>query len=131
MNVALPFAEAMLQKHGEFFPFGATMNGKGEVSHVGGYDGREHPASADIIKLLKEAFRAGAKTGEIKATALVYDVRVVLPASGEKSDAVAVSLNHRANYSVVVLFPYRIESGKVVFGDTFAQKGEADIFANK
>jgi hypothetical protein len=131
MNVALPFAEEMLQKHGEFFPFGATMNAKGEISHVGGYDGREHPPSADIIKLLKDGFRAGAKNGELKATALVYDVRVILPGSGEKSDAVAVSLNHRANYSVVVLFPYRIDGGKVVFGETFAQEGEADIFASK
>lgn len=131
MNLALPFAEEMLQEHGEFFPFGATMNAKGEINHIGGYDGREHPPSADIIKLLKDGFRARAKNGEVKATALVYDVRVILPGSGEESDAVAVSLNHRANYSVIVLFPYRIDGGKVEFGEAFAQEGEADIFASK
>jgi hypothetical protein len=131
MNAALPFAEEMLRKHGEFFPFGATMDNRGEIAHVGGYDGREHPPSADIIKLLKDGFRSGARTDRYKATALVYDVRVSLPPDGQKSDAIAVSLNHRANYSVVVMFPYRLEDGVVVFGEAFAQGGEADIFSSK
>ena len=131
MNVLLPFAQQMLEKHGEFFPFGGTMNGKGEVAHIAGYDGREQPPSADIIKLLKDEFRSGARSGQYKATGLAYDVRVVLPSTGKKSDAVAISLNHRDSYSVVVLFPYEINGGKVVFGEVFAEKGEADVFNSK
>ena len=53
---------------------------------------------------------------------------IKLPSSGEISDAIAVSLNHRDNYSVIVLIPYKIDAGKLIPGGTLAQKGEADIF---
>jgi hypothetical protein len=131
MNVVLPFAEEMLAKHGEFFPFGGVMKRNGEIAHIAGYDGRGQPPSADIIKLLRDGFRSGARSGEYRATALVYDVRVALPSSGQKSDAVAVALDHRDQYSVVVLFPYSLQDGKVVFGETFAEKGEASVFGSK
>ena len=43
-------------------------------------------------------------------------------------DAIAVSLNHREGYSIIALFPYKIDSGKLTLGTAFAQEGEADIF---
>lgn len=131
MNVLFPFAQQMLEKHGEFFPFGGTMKINGEIAHAAGYDDREQPPSADIIQILKDGFRSGARSGEYKVTALVYDVRVVLPSSGEKSDAIAVSLDHRDNFSVVVFFPYQLNNGKVVFGEVFAEKGKSDVFKSK
>jgi hypothetical protein len=131
LSSVLPFAEQMLSLHGEFFPFGGAMRPDGKFVSVGGFDGEEHPLSADIIRLIKDGFIQSAHRGEYKATALVYDVRVKVPSTGEKSDAIAVSLNHRDDYSVVVLFPYRITDGKLVIGDPFAQQGEADIFPHR
>lgn len=128
LNSALPFAKQMLDRFGEFYPYGATMRVDGQIACVVGQDGAEHPPSAEVIKLLKAAFIGGAKRGEIKASALIYDVRVTLPESDKKSDAIAVALNHRDGYSVIVLFPYSIENGKAVIGAAFAQKGEADVF---
>ena len=127
MNSVLPFAEQMLTAYGEFFPFGGAMRGDGQLVSVAGYDGNEHPPSTDVIRLLKDGFIDAARHGRYKATALVYDVRVTLP-SGDKSDAIAVSLNHRDSYSIIVMFPYRIDNGKLILGAAFAQKGEADIF---
>ena len=131
MSAALPFAEQMLQKQGEFSPYGAALKSRGGIANVAGYEGREQPPSNDIIRLLKQAFLQGAKSGEYKATALVYDVKVTLPSSGQKSDAIAVSLNHRDNYSVIVLFPYQLKNGQLSIGEVFAQKGEADVFPSK
>ena len=128
MNEAIPFAEQMLAKNGEFFPYGQALTTAGTIVAVAAYDGTEQPPSADLIRLLKQGFTEGARSGNYKATALVYDVRVTLPSSGTKSDAIAVSLNHRDNYSVVVLFAYRIEGGKYVPGEVFAQQGENDVF---
>lgn len=129
MNQALPFAEKMLTKHGEFFPYGQALTATRKVIAVTAYDGKERPPSADLIRSLKQAFTLGARDGRYKATALIYDVRVMLPSSGKKSDAIAVSLNHRDNYSVIVFFPYSIERGKYVSsGEVFAQQGESDIF---
>ena len=128
LDAALPFAENMLQQHREFFPYGYAMDKNGKTVAVSGYDSRERPPSSDLIRQLKKVFVSGAKSGEYKATALVYDVRINLPGTGAKSDAIAVSLNHRDNYSVVVFFPYKFESAKLVVGDPIANQGEADIF---
>ena len=131
MQKALPFAEAMLAKHGEFYPYGQAMDDAGRIVDVAAYDGRERPPSADLIKLIKQAFIREAKSKKYKATALVYDVRVNLPTSGQKSNAIAVALNHRDNYSVIVFFAYRMEAGKYIPGEVFAQKGEDDIFGKQ
>jgi hypothetical protein len=58
---------------------------------------------------------------------LIYDARVVLP-TGEKSDAIAVSANHRDSYSIAVFIPYKLQGRELTMGTAFAQRGEADIF---
>jgi hypothetical protein len=128
MGSALPFAEQMLSQYGEFLPFGGAMRLDGELVSVAGYDGDEQPPSSDVIRLIKDGFIEAARQGQFRATALVYDVRTTIPSTSEKSDAIAVSLNHRDNYSVVVFFPYRIDGGRLSIGEAFAQMGEADIF---
>ncbi len=128
MNSVLPFAEQMLSSHGEFLPFGGAMRPSGELVSIAGDDGHEHPRSADVIGVIKGGFIEAARQGQFKATALVYDVRITLPSTGDRSDAIAVSLNHRDNYSIIVIFPYKIDNGKLTVGNALAQKGEADIF---
>lgn len=128
MNSVLPFAEQMLTTHGEFHPFGGAMRPDGQLVSIAGYDGNQRPRPIDVVTLMKGAFVAAARNGEYKATAIVYDVKVKLPSTEEKSDAIAVSLNHQESYSVIVLFPYKIDSGKLILGTAFAQEGEADIF---
>jgi hypothetical protein len=131
MNAVLPFAEQMLSRHGEFVPFGGAMRPSGELVSVAGYDGNEHPPSTEVIRLLRECFVDAARKNEYKATAVVYDARVTLPPTEENCDAIAVSLNHRDGYSVVVFFPYKLTDGKLEIGTVFAQKGGADVFENR
>ena len=130
LEAVVPFAERMLREHGEFFPYGGALDPHGGITNVAGYDGREQPPSEDIIALIKEAFVEGARAGSYVATALVYDVRITVPTSREDSDAIAVSLNHRDNYSVVVLFPYQLSDGELKLGATIAKRGEADVFVS-
>ncbi len=131
MNSLLPFAREMLSQYGEFFPFGGAMQTSGKIEHIGGYEGNERPASLELIRIIKQGFILGAQAGNYKATALVYDVRVILPSTGEKSDAIAVSLNHKDDYSIIVLLPYKLNGRELVVGVPFAQKGESDIFPAK
>jgi hypothetical protein len=132
MNFGLPLAEEMLKRHGEFLPFGAAMRPNGEIICLGAYDGRAYPSLAgsftDLIRSLKEAFAAGAQRLEYLATALFYEVTVTAAAGSEGLNAVAVSLNHRDGYSVIVVLPFSIEDGKLVYADPRAQPGEGDIF---
>jgi hypothetical protein len=128
LNVVLPFAKKMLSEHGEFYPFGASMKPDGEIVQAGAYDGREHPPSQPLIDLLRQAFQADAKDGVIIASATAYDVQTIPPGATSKTDAVAVELDHRDNYSVVVLFPYTVSAGTVQFAAQFAHKGKSEIF---
>ena len=130
MNAVLPFAEEMLTKYREFFPFGGTMSADGGIAHTGGWAGDEHPASTEVIELLEKQFRALAQSGECKATALVYDIRTIPPGKEEKQDAIAVALDHRDDYSVVVFFPYSFTSGgHLEIESPFATRGENKIFS--
>jgi hypothetical protein len=131
MNEAIPFAEKMLRKRGEFYPYGYVMKPSGEIALVAGYDGTDRPKSQDIIDLLVAGFKQDAAIGKVKATALVYDVIIIPPGASEKSDAIAVALDHRDHYSVVVIFPYVLRHGELTIGAPFAQKGGSRIFASK
>ena len=118
----------MLTTHGAFIPFGGAMRADGRIVSIAGYHENEHPQSTNATSLMKDAFIAAARRGDYRATAIVYDVRAKLPSAEEESDAIAVSLDHRDNYSAVVLFPYKIDGGELIWGTIFAQEGEADIF---
>jgi hypothetical protein len=124
----LPMATKTLKEHGEFYPFGASLKQDGKVALAMAYDGREKPPSQPLIDMLRDGFRADASTRKIIASAVVYDVRVIPPGTSEKIDAVAVELDHKDNYSVVVFFPYTIRDGTVDIREPFANKGEGRIF---
>lgn len=128
MNSLIPFAEKMLSQNGEFFPYGATIKSDGKIALAAGFSGSEQPQSQEVIDLLHQAFKTAAKTKQCKATGLVYDVRVTLPESGEKSDALAIELDHASGYSVLVYVPYKIEKSKVNFGVMFTNSGRNAIF---
>jgi putative rhamnosyltransferase len=131
MTAALPFAQDMLQRRGEFSPYGAVMRPNGDIVAIRANDGREHPPSGDVIKQLKEEFADAARKNEYKATALVYDVRVTLPSTGAKSDAIAIALDHRDNFSMVLFFPYVLERGLLTIGEAFSEQGASSIFRPK
>jgi hypothetical protein len=132
MNFGLPLAGEILTRHGEFLPFGAAMRPNGEIVCLGAYDARSYPSLAgsftELIQSLKDTLVAGARRLEYVATALFYEVAITLAGNGERIDAVAVSLDHRDGYSVIVLLPYKIEDGAVIYDSPRAQPGEADIF---
>lgn len=128
MNEAIDFAETLLNKNGEFFPFGQAMNADNEIVSVAAYDGDECPPSQELIDMLKSAFRSRGKEGEYIACALAYDVRIRSQEDGEPIDAVAIDLDNVNDYSVTVFFPYSMQNGEAVFGPISAQQGNNDIF---
>lgn len=127
LAAVLPQAKRMLGEFGEFYPYGGALGVDGEVFNLSGYDGRDHPPSADILLQIKKGLIDGVQAGTYKATAVVFDVRVTLT-SGVKSDAIAVSLEHRDRYSVLVALPYAREEGALQYGTLIAQPREAEIF---
>ena len=132
LDAALPFAQQMLATHGEFYPYGATMDTTGKISNVGGYTDDEHPKSTEVIDLLKQAYRRNGEAGKIMACALVYDIRTIPPGQTDKTDAVAVDLDHRDGLSLVMVYPYKIGADKKVqLATPYAVKGANGIFKSQ
>lgn len=129
MDSLLPFASQMLTAHGEFFPFGGTMDPQGQIGMSGGWTGEEHPPSGEVISLLHSAFVAGAREGKFMATALVYDVRVIPPGQENKTDAIAVDVSHRDGVSQTVIYPYQLRDHKLVVGQPYAIQNQHPVFA--
>jgi hypothetical protein len=129
LGSVMPFATELLEKYREFFPFGATMSPQGVISHDGAWTGEEQPPSSEVIELLTRAFHQQAANGELKATAIVYDIRTIPPGKQEKQDAICVALDHRDDLSIHVIFPYSFSTeGELVVEDPVATSGEGEIF---
>jgi hypothetical protein len=128
MDSLLPFAEKMLKEHGEFFPFGGTVDAAGQIGMSGGWTGDEHPPSNDVIGLLQSGFKRGAHEGTYIAAALVYDVRVVPPGQSEKTDAIAVDVSHKEGISQTVIYPYKLQAGELSFGQSYAIANQHPVF---
>ncbi len=73
LNAALPAGQEMLEKDGEFFPYGVALRTDGEARMVAGYTGDEHPPSAEVHALLVDGFRE--QRDDLRAVAIVSDVR--------------------------------------------------------
>ena len=130
-NLLLPFAQEMLKKHGEFFPFGGSMNTSEEIAYVGGHTADEQPSSQDVIDLLLRGFREQAKSSDLRAAAICFDVRTIPPGQSVKADAICVRLEHSNGEAVHVFLPYRRGSQeRYSFGELFAERGERDIFVS-
>lgn len=129
MGKLVPFAEEMLEKNGEFFPFAGVVDSKGEIRFIAYWDGNDRPLSEDLIKTYQEKFKEQAAQKEIKASGLVYDAKIFPAGSSVKQDGIIVELDHQSDYSVIVYFPYTLdENKKLTIGQISASAGEARIF---
>ncbi|HWA38977.1 MAG TPA: hypothetical protein VG873_14055 [Burkholderiales bacterium] len=130
LDAVIPFAEQLLQRHGEFFPFGASMALDGRIAMVAAHEGSGRPPSQALIDALTQRFRTEAIAGRLAATAIAYDARVTPPGESSKVDAVIVRIDHQGDYSVEVVFPYKLgPDRKPAFGKVFAGKGANAIFS--
>ena len=52
LNAVIPLAQQMLEKYGEFYPLGASMDAQGKAGLVGVMPKSEYPQAQEIIDLL-------------------------------------------------------------------------------
>jgi hypothetical protein len=76
LNAALPFAQQMLERHGEFFPYGVTLGASGDTRMVAGQPGQgERPPSTEVLALLVEGLRRERETLRLLSPSLPTSVR--------------------------------------------------------
>jgi hypothetical protein len=125
LEAALPFAQQMLAKHGEFAPYGVSMSTAGKIGMVAATAEAEHPVTAEVLALLYEGLRA--QSADIRAAAVACDVK--LRPTGE--DAIQVQIEHREGAVLAVVLPYKKRGGKVTYGNLAAMPAEPRIWQQK
>lgn len=128
LDALLPMAHGLLEKHGEFFPFGAVMGQDGRVTMVAGDTGTEHPPSDEVIEILRTAMRR--EREKYLAVGVCYDVRVRTRAGAPPTDAICASLEHTGGMAVDVVEPYAKRGDKVEYGSLAAQQGRRMVFSS-
>lgn len=110
LDYCTDFAMTMLEKYGEFHPFGAIVNEEGEVEVRGVWAGDEHPRGQDVYALLIETLRKELIEG--RAVIIAVAANVDIPAQYEAAyrDGLRVTLEARDYYRIVYV-PYRLERG--------------------
>jgi hypothetical protein len=111
LNLCLGFADEMLAKHGEFYPFGAKINAEGESDMVQGLMGEERPSEEQLISLTLAGLRNEAERGGIRASALCVNVTLSRPDG--RTDAIRVMLED-ASEAMYAFLPYKIGFGRRV-----------------
>lgn len=131
LNALLPFAQGMLAKHGEFYPFAATLKQSGELALEASHTGDDHSASSEVLVLLETGLRqrAQAEDSVLRATGICVDARVQPPSSTEKTDAIQMKLEHVDGEAIEVFLPYRKNFlGRLKYGELFAAPGTPTVF---
>jgi len=132
LNTLIPFAQEMIAKHGEFFPFGSSIGMDGKIHIDNPYEDNNSPTSQLIIDLITQAFRRSALDGKIRAAGICYDVRTIPPGKNKKTDAIWISLEQRTGEAVDVIVPYKKGLfGKYSYGKLFAADREPMFFEQK
>jgi hypothetical protein len=129
MDTLLTFAQKMLDKNGEYYPFGASMDKKEEIAIVSGKTENDHPESNELIDIIKNGLINAVKKDEVIAVGICFDVRIALPGNNEKSDAVQIDLEHIDGQSISVYMPYKKRIMRSIkYGDLIAVKKDKSIF---
>ncbi len=130
MQELLPLAKRLLAEHGAFYPYAGWMREDGAIAPVASGAGEaERPKASEVITVLREHLTTLAEEGVCRAFALITDVRITLPDTGELTDAIQINLDHEDNYSVEVYVCYQIDAQRSVrYGRVMARPGEGTLF---
>jgi hypothetical protein len=120
------FATTMLEKFGEFHPFGAIVNVKGEVEVRAVWTGDEHPRGRDAYALLIETLRKELIEGTAVVIAVAANVDIPAQYEAAHRDGLRVTLEAH-NYYRLIYVPYQLKRGSffrrkktVAFSEPFA-----------
>lgn len=107
LTYCLDFAKQMLDKNGEFYPFGASISADGEFSAAGFYNGEEHPSAQEVFLGLHSGFKYRFEKGEIIAAAIALNANIPPEFQAPFPDGIRVEIECRG-YARYFYVPYRI-----------------------
>lgn len=130
INIFFPFAEELLIKFGEFYPYAGATTTEGEFVSVGFHEQNKHLSSEKVLLNLKDTLKKGSE--KYIVAAIFYEVKTKDSDTGESQDAIAVFVEHKDGQKAYEFFyPYKLEGEKnFVVGDSYGNSIPKEIFQN-
>jgi hypothetical protein len=127
----LGLAETMLEKEGEFRPFGARLAAGGQLALIDVSATLDAPTNPLIVDALYATFRVEARAGTIRACAVCWDALVPRLEGGGLMDAIAIGLEHRDGEPTILLCGYQRDlGGDLRFEDPVTALGRRHVFGH-
>ena len=104
----LGFAEAMLTKNGEFYPFTAIVNAEGEVAAGSIEISPDQPNMSDFIETVERLLQHSLSSGQARLTGLAINVNIPPAIKAPYPDGVRLDLGSGSIKSTVYV-PYRMK----------------------
>ncbi|SFW18746.1 hypothetical protein [Luteibacter sp. UNCMF366Tsu5.1] len=107
------FAQAMLAKSGEFYPFGGSISASGEIAGASGAteDGSEHPSAQEVYRLLTAGLASTASGNDVAAVALVANVTIPAELEAVSDNGIRVHVE-APGFARMVYVPYEVLPGE-------------------
>lgn len=115
-------AKTLLQRNGEFFPFGATIGSRGKFALVTPVPEADSPTAHDVLDAVLAEIAA--TKSSIRACGIV-----AMASTDAGTDAVRIQMEHAEGSSLVIALPYaRTASGGLTFGTMEAHRTKPDVW---
>jgi hypothetical protein len=127
LNVVLPFAQQMLEEHGEFYPFAAAITTDGELELIAGAPSleNERPRCFDVVSACLDGLIC--RRDQLRAAAIVTNVRL----HDTGGDAIAITTEHAEGQAISARLPYklgRLFRRRVQYGSLEAGPGDRRLW---
>src|SRR5207253_2605602 len=76
LEAIVPFAQKVLEEHGEFYPFGAFIDPDGKLNLRTGSPDTEYPNPSELIDQLRGELAEEARQGRLVASVICVNVSV-------------------------------------------------------
>jgi hypothetical protein len=123
LDACLEQAAVLLERHGEFYPFGVSIDHDGDATLHAPDSDTEFPDSQALLDTLVDGLIG--RRDLIRAAGWVADVRL----ADEPGDAIGVTLEHADGVTMNVVQPYTQTAGGVTYADLRAGPAEPRIWA--
>ena len=108
IQYSIGFADELLNKHKEFYPFASYISVVGELVPIRVNSEEEFPDSHELIIELLEVLNNIQESGDLVAYAIAIDSRVTNDRFPETIDAIAIQTFHaQREQQINYYFPYR------------------------
>lgn len=127
LNDCIGFAQKMLAKHGEFYPYAGAIGADGQIQKIAALPDDltdDRPKSADVIAACEAALVD--MCGSLRATAVIADVRTA------DGDCIQVTLEHAEGVALKVWLAYTLRRfrGTVDYGPLTATSAVPRIWSS-